>query len=77
MRINDELQTLRESEVASMHDAAANMAGIYARLRDDIPNSTATAPNVSHAVRLTRLVDAVFTSTQLGAMQKNDGWPSC
>lgn len=74
--INGKPQTLDEGEAASMPDAAANVAGIYAMLRDDILNGTATAPDFSHAVQLSRLIDAVLASSEQGSRQRNNGWPS-
>ncbi len=76
LEIKDKPQSLDEGEVASLPEAAANVAGIYAMLRDDILNGTATAPDFSHAVQLTRLVDAVFASSEQGSRQNNDGWPA-
>ena len=75
--INGELQHPEEGEEASMPDAAVNVAGIYAMLRDDIRNGTALSPGFNHAVQLNRLVDAVLTSSRLGGQQRNDGWPAC
>ena len=56
-----------------MPDAAANLADIYAMLRD-VLNGTTSVPDFNHAVRLTRLVDAVLASSQRGVWQQNDGW---
>ncbi len=60
--LDNEAQSVDESTVASLPDAAANVAGIYALLRDDILNGTATAPGFEHAVNLARFVDAVLAS---------------
>lgn len=60
--LDDEAQSIDEGTIASLPDAAANVAGIYALLRDDILNGTAKAPGFEHAVRLARFVDAVLTS---------------
>ena len=76
LRINGTMQPLHEGETAAMPDAAANVAGLYVMLRDDILNGTAVAPNFSHAVQLTRLVDAVLASSNQGVRRNNDGWPA-
>jgi predicted dehydrogenase len=53
-----------EGELAGLADAAANVAGLYARLRDDIHAGTRTAPDFEHATRLTRLVEALLVSSE-------------
>ncbi len=74
--INGEMQNLDEGSLASMPDAAVNVAGVYATLRDDILNGTASVPDFAHAVRLTRLVDAVSRSSRQGARLEDSGWPT-
>ena len=74
--IDEEPQTLDEGEAATMPDAAANVAGLYAMLRDDIRNGTTSAPDFHHAVKLSRFVDAVLTSSKRGIRQQNGGWPA-
>jgi hypothetical protein len=59
-----------------MPDAAANVAGIYALLLDDILNGTQTAPGYDHAVKLARFVDAVLASSNKGVRQANSRWPT-
>ena len=44
---------------AALPDAAINVAGLYAALRNDIENDTTTAPDFSDAVELTRLISSV------------------
>ena len=73
--LNGEPQAVEEGVLADIPDAAANVAGIYATLRDDIANGTSNAPDFNHAVSLTRLVDAVFTSSRSGIRQESSGWP--
>ena len=73
--LNGQEQPLAESPILPMPDAAVNVAGIYAMLRDDILNGTANAPDFHHAVALHRLVDAVFSSSERGARLSNSGWP--
>ncbi len=45
-------------------------------LGDDILNGTINAPDFGHAMRLTRLVDAVFTSAERGNWETDSGWPT-
>ena len=65
-----------EGELASLPDAAANVAGVYASLRDDILHGTRTTPDFHHAVRLARLVDAVLSSAATGVRQTIGDWPT-
>ena len=74
--LNGEAQHLDEGESASMPDEAANVAGMYAALRNDILNATFTVPGFDHAVRLTRLMDAEMLSSEKGMREKNSDWPS-
>ena len=74
--LNDEPQTVDEGQTASLPDAAANVAGIYAALRDDILQGTSTAPGFQHAVRLSRLIDAVMRSSQTGNRAAEVNWPA-
>ncbi len=74
--INGELENIDEGPLASMPDAAANVAGIYAMLRDDILSDTRNVPDFDHSVRLNRFVDAVLRSSALGAREAEDGWPT-
>ena len=68
-------ETVDEGPIASMPDAAANVAGIYATLHDDIVNDTRNAPDFDHAVRLNRFVDAVLRSSSRGAREAEAEWP--
>ncbi len=60
---------------ASLPDAAVNVAGIYAALRDDIRNGTRTAPGAGHALRLSRLVDDLARSADTGTRSRAGDWP--
>ncbi|MGI4951890.1 MAG: Gfo/Idh/MocA family protein, partial [Janthinobacterium lividum] len=73
--LNGAEQGVDEGEVAAMPDTAANVAGTYAALRDDILNGTATAPGFDHAVRLTRLIADLMASSRSGARASSAGWP--
>lgn len=74
--LNGEKQPLDEGEVTDMPDAAANVAGVYAELRDDIRNGTSNAPDFGHAVRLTRLMDDLTASAQKGERRRAADWPT-
>ena len=74
--LNGEKQQLDEGEVADMPDAAANVAGVYAELRDDIRNGTSNAPDFERAVRLTRLMDDLTASARNGERRRAADWPT-
>lgn len=54
---------LDEGELATFPDAAINVAGVYAALRDDILQGTYRVSGFDHAVHLSRLVEDVFLSS--------------
>ena len=64
--LNGEAQPLDEGEIAGLPDTAANVAGIYAALRDDIADGTAIAPNFEQAARLRSLIADVTMSAATG-----------
>ncbi len=64
-----------EGETALMTDEAANVAGIYVALRNDIYSGTSTAPDFEHALRLAKLVDDVMSSAHTGTRMKAANWP--
>lgn len=55
-----------EGELAAMPDAAANVAGVYAALRDDIRQSADRVTGFEHAVRLSRVIEEAFLSSDEG-----------
>jgi predicted dehydrogenase len=65
-----------EGDIANMPDAAVNVAGVYRRLRDDIARSNRSVAGFDHAVRLTRLVEDVLTSSATGRRVEARDWPS-
>jgi len=73
--LDGDRQHVDEGETASMPDGAANVAGVYAALRDDIHLGTSTAPNFDHAVRLSRLVDDIMSSSLAGTRRTAADWP--
>ena len=60
---------------ASLPDTAASVAGIYAALCCDIRNGTRTVPGVEHALRLSRLLDDMRRSADLGTSSRAGDWP--
>ena len=64
-----------ESEATGMPDAAANVASVYAALRDDIQNNTRVTPDFDHAVGLSRLVAAMTEAADTGRSSVQSGWP--
>lgn len=73
--LDGEEQPVDEGEAAGLPDAAANVAAIYASLRDDILNETFNVPGFDHAVRLTRLVDDMLASSATGTRRPATNWP--
>lgn len=73
--IDGEPQNVDEGELASIPDAAANVAGIYAALRDGIAHGRRTVADFEHAVALTQLVTDLFDSSANGHRVDADGWP--
>ena len=74
--LDGEPQGVDEGELASLPDAALNVAATYANLRDDIVGGTATAPNFPHATLLARLIDDAMTSSETGERRASGDWPS-
>ncbi|MBV9971655.1 MAG: Gfo/Idh/MocA family oxidoreductase [Xanthobacteraceae bacterium] len=75
LSLNGEPQEVDEGERAGFPDAALNVAGVYARLRDDVLKDTCTSPDFEHAVRLTKLHEDLLTSSSDGRRRIADGWP--
>jgi predicted dehydrogenase len=61
--------------VATLPREATNVAEVYAQLSHDIRASTWTVPDFNHAVRLSRLIDAVALAANTGMRQQADDWP--
>ena len=64
-----------EGEAASMPDEAANVALVYAALRDDILRGTTTATGFDHAARLAKLVEDLLDTSRTGTRASAAGWP--
>ena len=74
--VNGQLQTLDEGEIAQdMADAAANVAGMYATLRDDIATNATTVLDFDHAVQVAQLIEDATTSSQTGRRKISGNWP--
>ena len=73
--LRGELQPLDEGEVGAMPAEAANVAGMYAALRDDILKGQSTVPDFEHAVRLARLIEDVTASSETGSRKQSVDWP--
>ena len=76
LQLNGESQAVNEGELASMPDAALNVAGTYATLRDDIAEHTSIAPDFFHAVRLAQLMEDALNSSLTGLRKTPGNWPS-
>ncbi len=76
LSLNGMPQSVDEGELAALPDAAANVGGVYARLRDDIARGTSTVAGFGHAATLTRLMIDTLESSQSGRRMAADGWPS-
>ena len=75
LSLDGQPQRVDEGELAAMPDAAANVAGVYAALRDDILNATQTTPGFDHAVRLTQLIEDILAASDSGTRKAASGWP--
>lgn len=61
-------------ELEAMPDAAVNVAGVYAALRDDLLLGTRDVKGFGHAARLTRMMEAVLRSSGEGCSVTASGW---
>ena len=68
-------QHVDEGEVAPMTAEAANVAGMYVALRNDIVSGTSTAPDFEHAIRLAKLIEDVMSSAKTGTRRIAANWP--
>ena len=74
--VNGVAQAVDEGELASLSDAALNVAATYVDLRDGIVAGSSVAPGFPHAVRLARLVEDTVVSSQTGIRQTSGDWPT-
>lgn len=63
-----------EGALATMPDAAVNVAGVYAELRDAIAGRTSGVHGFDHAAGLTRMIEAVLRSSDEGRCVTAQGW---
>ena len=68
-------QKVDQGEVTTIPDAAANVVGVYAALRDDITWGTFATTGFDHAVKLTQLVTDLLESSRRGSRVKAANWP--
>ena len=61
---NGERVAVDEGELKALPDAAVNVGGVYAALRDDIRQGANRVAGFDHAVQLSRLIEAVFRSSE-------------
>ena len=74
--LNGTERRVDEGELTGLPDAAVNVAGVYAGLRDAIRGGNRFRPDFAHAVRLTRLTDDVLAAAADGGThQAAGGWP--
>ena len=69
--VNGEAQAVDEGELASMSDAALNVAATYARFRDDIVRQTSTVVGFGHAVRMAQFMEDAVASSDAGERRKH------
>ncbi len=74
--LNGESQPLNEGETATMTAEAANVASMYAGLRNDILSDQWTVPDFDHAVRLAKLIADATASSEAGVRKTAADWPS-
>jgi len=75
LSLNGAPQLVDEGELAAMPDAVANVAGVYAALRDDIAEGTFTVAGFDHAVKLTQLVSDLLEASRAGSRTQAVNWP--
>lgn len=60
----------------AVSESATNVAHVYAAFRDDITSGTCTAPDFSHAVQLSHLIDDLLTAAdQQRTITPTGAWP--
>ena len=75
LALNGAPHQIDEGELVVLPIPAVNVGGVYAALRDDIHEGTAVAPDFEHAVRLTRLVNDLLSSSAAGRRREANLWP--
>lgn len=75
LSLNGKPHPVDAGALRGMPEAALNVAGTYAALRDDIHAGTNTVPDFEHAVALTKLMDDLLLSSEDGRRRRAAGWP--
>ena len=70
---NGERVAVDEGELAGLPDAAVNVGGVYAMLRDDNLRGSRSTAGFADAVKLTKVVEAVFSSQEEGTRRQLAG----
>lgn len=65
----------RTGELSGLPESAVNVAGVYARLRDDVRNGTFRTKGFDHAVDLTRFMEDILVSSDRGTRAIASEWP--
>ena len=76
LEVDGTFEPTADGETGALPDSASNVADTYAIFRDDIVNNTRTVPDFEHAVRLSRLIDAVLASSSSGSRLTAQDWPT-
>ncbi len=74
--LNGDPNAVENHELDSLPESVANVAAVYAALRDDIASDTEKAPSFGDAVRVAHLVDDLRASGESGAtVTPSAEWP--
>src|SRR4029077_11990336 len=73
---NGQPEPIPEQVVSSLTGPPLNLSELYAHLARDIREDTRTVPDFAHAVRITRLLDAISHAATTGTRQSSGDWPS-
>jgi len=75
LTVDGEARSVDDGELGGLPEAAVNVAGLYAMLRDDMLHGTSTAPDATHAVRLWQMIEDVVRSSGSGDRLASTDWP--
>ena len=73
LSLDGQEQAVADAETTALPDAAANVAEVYAALRDDIGAGTWVVPGFDHAVQLARLMARVADAARTGIRANQEG----
>lgn len=74
LSLNSTPQRVDEGELAALPDTAAEVAGVFAALRDDIVHGRSTVTGFDHPVGLTRLIADLLAPSSSGRRTMASGW---